>query len=124
MPLVLIVGGVRSGKSRIAERIAAAAGEPVCYLATGSGSDPEMAERVERHRARRPAGWRTLEREDPGRARVAEHETLLVDGIAPWLARRMGDEGLWTEEAVAPLGQEGRAASERVLESVRAFALE
>jgi histidinol-phosphate/aromatic aminotransferase/cobyric acid decarboxylase-like protein/adenosyl cobinamide kinase/adenosyl cobinamide phosphate guanylyltransferase len=124
MPLVLVLGGVRSGKSKVAERIAAAAGEPVCYLATGGGSDPEMAERIERHRARRPAGWRTVERDDPGSARVAARETLLLDGIAPWLTRRMGEEGLWTEEAVAPLGHEGRAAYERVLGSVRAFARE
>jgi histidinol-phosphate/aromatic aminotransferase/cobyric acid decarboxylase-like protein/adenosyl cobinamide kinase/adenosyl cobinamide phosphate guanylyltransferase len=124
MPLVLVLGGVRSGKSKVAERIAAAAGEPVCYLATGSGSDPEVAERIERHRARRPAGWRTVERDDPGSARVAARETLLLDGIAPWLTRRMGEEGLWTEEAVAPLGHEGRAAYERVLGSVRAFARE
>src|SRR6266545_4958197 len=124
MPLVLVLGGVRSGKSEVAERIAAAAGEPVCYLATGAGSDPEMAERIERHGARRPAGWRTVESDHPGRARVAPHETLLVDGIAPWLARRMGEESLWTEEAVAPLGREGRAAYQRALESVRAFARE
>lgn len=124
MPLVLVLGGVRSGKSEVAERIAAAAGEPVCYLATGAGSDPEMAERIERHGARRPAGWRTVESDHPGRARVAPNETLLVDGIAPWLARRMGEESLWTEEAVAPLGREGRAAYQRALESVRAFARE
>src|SRR6266568_4541940 len=124
MPLVLVLGGVRSGKSEVAERIAAAAGEPVCYLATGAGSDPEMAERIERHGARRPAGWRTVESDHPGRARVAPHETLLVDGIAPWLARRMDEEGLWTEEAVAPLGREGRAAYQRALESVAAFARE
>jgi histidinol-phosphate/aromatic aminotransferase/cobyric acid decarboxylase-like protein/adenosyl cobinamide kinase/adenosyl cobinamide phosphate guanylyltransferase len=122
MPLVLVLGGVRSGKSQVAERIAAAAGESVCYLATGSAGDPEMAERIERHRRRRPAGWRTVERDDPACARVTARETLLVDGIAHWLARRMGEEGLWTEEAVAPLGPQGRAAYERVLEGVRAFA--
>jgi histidinol-phosphate/aromatic aminotransferase/cobyric acid decarboxylase-like protein/adenosyl cobinamide kinase/adenosyl cobinamide phosphate guanylyltransferase len=123
MSLILVLGGVRSGKSEVAERIAAAAGAPVCYLATG-GTDPEMVERIERHRARRPAGWRTLCSDDPTRAEVGAHDTLLVDGIAPWLARRMGEEGLWTEEAVAPLGQEGSAAFERALGSVRAFARE
>ncbi|HZD38504.1 MAG TPA: Rv2231c family pyridoxal phosphate-dependent protein CobC [Actinomycetes bacterium] len=122
MALVLVLGGVRSGKSEVAERIAAAAGAPVCYLATGAGADPEMAERIERHRARRPAAWRTVESDDPGRARVAAHETLLVDGIAPWLARRMAEEGLWTDEAVAPLGSEGRAGCERALATVRSFA--
>jgi histidinol-phosphate/aromatic aminotransferase/cobyric acid decarboxylase-like protein/adenosyl cobinamide kinase/adenosyl cobinamide phosphate guanylyltransferase len=122
MPLVLVLGGVRCGKSGVAERIAAAEGAPVCYLATGTAADPEMAERIERHRERRPAGWRTVSSDDPACARVAPHETLLVDGIAPWLARRMGEEGLWTEEAVAPLGTRGRAAYERALASVRAFA--
>jgi histidinol-phosphate/aromatic aminotransferase/cobyric acid decarboxylase-like protein/adenosyl cobinamide kinase/adenosyl cobinamide phosphate guanylyltransferase len=124
MPLVLVLGGVRSGKSAVAERIAAAAGEPVCYLATADPSDPELAERIARHRARRPAGWRTVDGGDPGSVSVTANETLLVDGIAPWLARRMGQERLWTDEAVAPLGREGRAARERVLDSVRALARE
>jgi histidinol-phosphate/aromatic aminotransferase/cobyric acid decarboxylase-like protein/adenosyl cobinamide kinase/adenosyl cobinamide phosphate guanylyltransferase len=124
MALVLIVGGVRSGKSEVAERIAAAAGAPVCYLATGRASDPEMAERIERHQATRPAGWRTICSPDPARAEVAPGETLLVDGVAPWLAARMGEEGLWTDEAVAPLGEAGRAAYRRVLERVRTFAVE
>jgi histidinol-phosphate/aromatic aminotransferase/cobyric acid decarboxylase-like protein/adenosyl cobinamide kinase/adenosyl cobinamide phosphate guanylyltransferase len=124
MSLVLVIGGVRSGKSAVAERIAAAAGAPVCYLATGSGADPEMAERIATHRARRPAGWRTIESDDPADVRVAAHETLLVDGIAPWIARRMGEEGLWTEESVAPLGPQGRAAYERAVASTAAFARE
>lgn len=122
MPLVLVLGGVRCGKSGVAERIAAAAGASVCYLATGTAADPEMAERIERHRERRPRGWRTVSSDDPADACVSPHETLLLDGIAPWLARRMGEEGLWTEEAVAPLGIQGRAAYERALASVRAFA--
>jgi histidinol-phosphate/aromatic aminotransferase/cobyric acid decarboxylase-like protein/adenosyl cobinamide kinase/adenosyl cobinamide phosphate guanylyltransferase len=122
MPLVLVLGGVRSGKSAVTERIAAGRGAPVCYLATGSGSDPEMAERIERHRARRPAAWRTVECDDPERVRPGTNETLLVDGIAPWLARRMGEEGLWTEADLAPLGPDGRAAHERVVDGVRAFA--
>jgi adenosyl cobinamide kinase/adenosyl cobinamide phosphate guanylyltransferase len=124
MTLVLVLGGVRSGKSEIAERIAAAAGEPVCYLATGSQSDPEMAERIERHQARRPAEWRTVCSPDPATAEVAASETLLVDGVAPWLALRMGEEDLWTDEAVAPLGEQGSAALRRVLASVSAFAVD
>jgi histidinol-phosphate/aromatic aminotransferase/cobyric acid decarboxylase-like protein/adenosyl cobinamide kinase/adenosyl cobinamide phosphate guanylyltransferase len=124
MALVLVVGGVRSGKSEVGERIAAAAGAPVCYLATGRASDPEMAERIECHQARRPAGWRTICSPDPARAEVAPGETLLVDGVAPWLSARMGEEGLWTDEAVAPLGEAGRAAYRRVLEGVRTFAVE
>jgi histidinol-phosphate/aromatic aminotransferase/cobyric acid decarboxylase-like protein/adenosyl cobinamide kinase/adenosyl cobinamide phosphate guanylyltransferase len=122
MALVLVLGGVRSGKSAVAERIAAGHGAPVRYLATGSGSDPEMTERIERHRARRPAGWRTVECDDPQRVQPGPGETLLVDGIAPWLARHMREEGLWTGADVAPLGPDGRAAHDRVVERVRGFA--
>jgi histidinol-phosphate/aromatic aminotransferase/cobyric acid decarboxylase-like protein/adenosyl cobinamide kinase/adenosyl cobinamide phosphate guanylyltransferase len=122
MSLVVVVGGIRSGKSEVAERLAAAAGRPVCFLATGSASDPEMAERIARHRGRRPAGWRTVETEDPSAAAVGPDETLLVDGIAPWLARSMRQAGLWTDEPVAALGAEGQAAHQRALAGVREFA--
>ena len=61
--LHLALGGIRSGKSAYAERMTAelAAGRPVYYLATGRVTDAEMAERVRRHRERRPADWVTLE---------------------------------------------------------------
>jgi adenosylcobinamide kinase/adenosylcobinamide-phosphate guanylyltransferase len=65
--LTLVVGGVRSGKSRFAEQLAAAY-PAVVYLATAdvraSAADAEMTERIERHQQRRAAlgpGWRTVE---------------------------------------------------------------
>ena len=62
--LTLFLGGTRSGKSALAEALVSAkARGPVWYLATARplGNDPAMAERIRRHRSRRPAHWHTLE---------------------------------------------------------------
>src|SRR4051812_37729298 len=60
-PVVMVLGGVRSGKSAFAERLAERAGDPVLFVATATVGDPEMAARVAAHRASRPASWRTVE---------------------------------------------------------------
>lgn len=60
--IVYLTGPVRSGKSRRAVELAGAWGDDVVFVATyrTSPADVEMAARVQRHRAERPA-WRTLE---------------------------------------------------------------
>lgn len=89
MAVTFVTGGARSGKSAFAERIAAESGLPVTYLATMEPGDDELAARVARHRARRPASWRTVEvplkltdaiREAP------PGELLLVDCLSLWVA--------------------------------------
>ncbi len=59
--LILVTGGVRSGKSRWAEALAKEIGGPVTYIATSQIEDEEMVERVRRHQERRPADWTTME---------------------------------------------------------------
>ncbi len=59
--LTLILGGARSGKSTHAERLAAAHGGNILYVATAQAWDDEMVQRIAAHRAQRPAHWRTLE---------------------------------------------------------------
>jgi len=85
--IALVLGGARSGKSAFAERLAGALPAPVTYVATGTPSDEDMAERIERHRARRPAGWRT---EEVGAALVEGLDrvggTVLVDSLGSWVA--------------------------------------
>ncbi|MFZ3184949.1 MAG: bifunctional adenosylcobinamide kinase/adenosylcobinamide-phosphate guanylyltransferase, partial [Pseudomonas sp.] len=57
----LILGGARSGKSRLAEKLAAGSGLAVTYIATSQALDGEMSARIRQHRERRPAAWDLIE---------------------------------------------------------------
>src|SRR4029077_18525005 len=114
MGLTLVLGGIRSGKSEYAERLAEAAGLPVVYVATGAGDDAEMAERIERHRGRRPSSWRTVEAPDPLAAlgadlAAAAGASRLIAGLGVGICSLMGASGLFPEEPVAPWGRAGGA---------------
>ncbi|WP_236212759.1 bifunctional adenosylcobinamide kinase/adenosylcobinamide-phosphate guanylyltransferase [Metapseudomonas otitidis] len=85
----LILGGARSGKSRLAERQAADSGLAVVYIATSQPLDGEMSARVAHHRARRPDHWGLVE-EPVELARVLRQHAsagtcLLVDCLTLWL---------------------------------------
>ena len=101
MPIILITGGARSGKSVRAEaRAHAFAGRPV-YLATAEALDGEMRERIARHRARRRDVW--LERETPLELVTALVETdgggaRLIDCLTLWLSNLMHAERDWVKE--------------------------
>jgi nicotinate-nucleotide--dimethylbenzimidazole phosphoribosyltransferase len=89
---VLVLGGIRSGKSAFAESLVADA-PAVRYVATAAGGedDPEWLARIEEHQRRRPQSWSTEETgADP--ARLAEvlteakpDDTLLVDDLGGWV---------------------------------------
>ena len=88
--ITLVLGGTRSGKSAVAERLVPSDGRPVTYVATavvGAG-DHDMAARVARHRARRPAAWVTVEAgaDLPGALRSCREGSLLVDSLGAWVA--------------------------------------
>ena len=88
--LVLVLGGTRSGKSAVAETLAARLGSPVTYVATAwaDPDDDDMATRIAAHRARRPAEWVTVEAGGDliGALRSYPDGTLLVDALGPWVA--------------------------------------
>ncbi|WP_320069686.1 bifunctional adenosylcobinamide kinase/adenosylcobinamide-phosphate guanylyltransferase [Micromonospora sp. RTGN7] len=90
---ILVLGGIRSGKSEFAESLLADA-PTVRYVATSAPGDPEDAEwaaRLEAHRSRRPGTWTTEETaEEPRRlADIVEsagpNDTLLVDDLGGWV---------------------------------------
>jgi adenosylcobinamide kinase / adenosylcobinamide-phosphate guanylyltransferase len=97
MTLVLLLGGARSGKSRLAVSLAREQTRPVAFLATAQPRDAEMAERIERHRAERPSGWETIE-EPLGLGetirRVDSGSCLVIDCLSLWLSNRLETEAV------------------------------
>jgi adenosylcobinamide kinase/adenosylcobinamide-phosphate guanylyltransferase len=86
--LILVLGGARSGKSDLAEKLARDAGGPVLYLATAEAGDDEMRARIEEHRRRRPPDWRTVEAPTRITDAVEEHgagaAVVLLDSVTLW----------------------------------------
>ena len=93
--VTLVTGGARSGKSAYALKLAAErAGARRVYVATGEASDEEMAARIARHKAERPADFTTVEeaiklagalQNLSGRA-----ETVIIDSLTLWVANLIG----------------------------------
>lgn len=84
----LVLGGDRSGKSLVAERLAKEGVPPVTYVATVRlGDDEDLARRVAGHRERRPSEWSTIEcGDDLPQVLTSTTGTVLVDSLGPWLA--------------------------------------
>jgi adenosylcobinamide kinase / adenosylcobinamide-phosphate guanylyltransferase len=96
MPIrTLVIGGQRSGKSRYAETLVAASGLVPVYLATGTAEDAAMRDRIDAHRSRRGAEWRTVEEPlDLPAALLRESGPgfhLLVDCLTLWVSNLMGE---------------------------------
>lgn len=87
--LTLILGGARSGKSRLAQTLAEASRLAVIVVATARAGDAEMAQRIARHRAERPAHWHTVE-EPLALAEILDRHAAasriqVVDCLTLWL---------------------------------------
>jgi adenosylcobinamide kinase / adenosylcobinamide-phosphate guanylyltransferase len=116
-----VLGGTRSGKSGYAEDLLSS-DAPVRYLATArhAPDDAEWTARIDAHRARRPAGWTTVEEPDLAAVVRAGGGPLLVDDLATWLTGVLDDAGAWERSAdvsaqVEALVDAVRAAPGRVV---------
>lgn len=90
--VTLVLGGARSGKSALAERLVLAHGRPPVYVATAEAWDDEMRARIAQHRAERDGlGWRTIEAplDLPGALALAGEAPVLVDCLTLWLTNLM-----------------------------------
>ena len=110
--LTLVLGGARSGKSRYAEALTTRLPPPWVYIATAQAFDDEMRARIAEHRARRAAGWRTVESPLalPDALRDAGNAPVLVDCLTLWLSNLLlADADLSAAEAALDAAL-GRAA--------------
>ena len=89
--ITLVLGGTRSGKSAVAEELAARHGPPVTYVATMvPAGDADLEARVASHRLRRDPAWTTVDAaEDLADLLVTLPGTVLVDSLGPWVARAL-----------------------------------
>lgn len=89
MRRTLILGGARSGKSRLAEKLAHESALAVTYIATAQAQDAEMAARIEQHKASRPAHWNTVEEPlllaHALKHHAAANRCVVVDCLTLWL---------------------------------------
>ena len=101
---VLVLGGIRSGKSGWAESViaeSAGADAAVRYVATGPTADDDAwAARVSAHRARRPRRWSTVETTDVTTQLRTDPAPTLVDDLGGWLTAALDRAHAWTDGSV------------------------
>ena len=99
-PVTLVLGGARSGKSAWAQNSIEAGfdhdWQAATFIATAEAKDPEMVDRIERHKAERDARWTTVESPIGVPRAIMEHarvgRPVLVDCLTLWLSNMMLSE--------------------------------
>ena len=119
----LILGGARSGKSRLAEQIAQQLAQPVVYVATAQALDGEMQVRIQHHQQQRPEDWRLCEEPIYLAEQLVKldrlNQTILVDCLTLWMSNLLmhTDPDLQVQECQKLLDVVGSLQSELILVS-------
>lgn len=109
--IVLVTGGARSGKSSFAEQLIEGFGDNIAYIATATALDPEMEDRIAKHRLQRPDSWQTFESPTHPAGVIAAQgahlDGILLDCLTVMITNRMLDQGRhamdWDQPSVAQL---------------------
>jgi adenosylcobinamide kinase / adenosylcobinamide-phosphate guanylyltransferase len=120
MALTVLLGGARSGKSALAQRFAGRWDGPVTVVVTGQAGDAEMAERIARHRAARPAGWGTVEEPlelEVALAAAAGDAFVVVDCLTLWVSNLL-EHGLTDAQVEARARAAAATAAARAAPTV------
>jgi len=103
--LELILGGARSGKSRLAEQHAIASKKQLVYIAIAEAGDAEMAQRIKQHRERRDNRWLVIEEPIELTAALSREATadrcVVVDCLTLWISNHLANPAVWSKERKA-----------------------
>ncbi|WP_089605003.1 bifunctional adenosylcobinamide kinase/adenosylcobinamide-phosphate guanylyltransferase [Acinetobacter piscicola] len=119
----LILGGARSGKSRLAEQTAIQSAKPVIYIATAQAYDDEMRQRITHHQSQRPSEWKVIEEPlflaDCLQKNDAVGQVILIDCLTLWMSNLLmhSDPDLQTNQCLNLLALLPQLQSEIILVS-------
>lgn len=123
MPIIMVTGGARSGKSTYAEKLCRNKNENVVYIACAKVTDDEMAERIKKHQQSRPSAWQTLEqyKNFAGLTDKTEGDVYLLECVTTMVTNLMFDENVDFEKCTE---HEINQIEQKILEEVKSLIAE